>query len=955
MTKARSFVMGIVGLAAALQLAGCPGQGPYEYVAGGTGDQARLGDEPSVDVLSPITDLSVTGGTPVEVNWFVVATTNFAAIDVIFDLDESPDNDNEIVGLRNIPFTETTALLDTTELEADTYFVGVVLRERNEIAAYGYAPGRLIVNQRSDLVWDSPKDNFVFDRTQRVTPRFDVAWRLYDPDSTVTTQILLDPDDIPDGDEFLLRESNSQTGDSFSFNLPTALFEPGIYRILALVSDGVDTAEFYAPATIRLRARLAGNIDLRDLHLPESELAGGVFEGFNPRDNLGSFVDSLRDIDGDGFGDFIMLSQFAKPVYESNLQRTGVGEAYLVYGRANRFSGVISVNSTGTLFRGEIYRGPREVEDPIRPSRGIRSFTVLSDWDNDSIREFAFGIPFTDSQGAADVLDPPGYFRTGAVVVAAGSTLRPDLGFPGGQVIDLDMIGTRRHVGLNEITPLPPEGFVGPKASLLIGGGGFTSFHWHLVDIEANPIGGYRLGCRLSTNEPYDQCGETVSTGDFDSIIISVPNRDPGIATLFNYSRGINIPGAGVVSVYFVRKGQGFYPWWEDNAPPANADLNYPGVAAPSDKARLPHGGPYHYIFDDFRFFQGPGGPWRGSPGYIVDEDDDGVPPLVYHWGAPWATVAGVSGRTTRFWGEMEGGNLGNAVGIDDFNGDGLRDILIGYPQSKDGAGACFIVLNRLRGLVEGGELQIEELGLPMNSSDDPAGVRIFDGIRVVGSPGERLGQAQDNAGDFNGDGFPDVVIGSPFLNNRCGGVAVFFGSRDVINLTEEEIPLQELPTRVLGGGPLGVVFVGETEGDLAGARVTGVGDADGDGNDDILVAAPNRSVRLDIDLDGTLEIDRTDCGVVYLVYGSPDLRGVLELADVGTEKLPGAVFIGRSSGDFLGGGLGEQGDRSVGIGSAGDVDGDGNQDLLMSSVSASPRDRVRAGEVYLIYGQGGQ
>jgi hypothetical protein len=110
------------------------------------------------------------------------------------------------------------------------------------------------------------------------------------------------------------------------------------------------------------------------------------------------------------------------------------------------------------------------------------------------------------------------------------------------------------------------------------------------------------------------------------------------------------------------------------------------------------------------------------------------------------------------------------------------------------------------------------------------------------------------------------------------------------------------------------------------------------------------------------LDIDRQECGVVYLIYGGPDLMshrtpggepGVLSLQYVGTADLPGVVFIGRNSGDHLGAGLGLQGDRSFGIASAGDVNGDGKRDLLLGSVDANPRERAKAGEAYLIYGLG--
>lgn len=935
----------VAGVLAAL-LGGCPNQAPYDYVTGSQGNVAQIGT-PQVEVLTPASNLSLRGGSQVDVNWRAQAGNSFATVDVFIDQDRVVDNGNELFAYRDLPLDETSALVDTTSLRQGTYFIGVRVRQTGVRVASGYAPGSITIDQRPVLYFEetqrsfndpnifSARDNVKFDRSQRIVVTFDVAWQLIDPD-TPNSQVTinLDPDGTPNGNEIELYATSLPAQAAaqaltppvnlfqFSFDVATYTLEAGTYKILALVSDPAtgQTSSFYAPGSIQLRGRLAGWVDLRDLDQATADVKGAVFEGVNPHDNAGSFVSDAADLDGDGFGDFIMMSQFAKPAYQANVQRTGSGEAYLIYGRQQRFSGVNNLNSTAVLFRAEIFLGPAEVEDPVRPSRGITSFTVLSDWDGDGVREFAFGIPFVDS----DVRDIPGLsitgtgryddnlgaFRTGAVVIAAGSTLRPTLGFAGRNIYNLAAYGQRNR---GPVTEAPcAEGFYGPN--------GYAGPFWrHVQPAGTDNRELDQLGCRIFTNDFGDQCGETISAYPNGAILISVPNRDPVV----NTGIGRSIPGAGVVSLYFHGQVAGGFIW----------DI--------ADDA-LPHGGPFRYVLDDQRFFPGPGGGvFRASPGYTVDVDDALDPcSRTFQGRTP------VPGNTLRVHGEIAGGAISNAYTVGDFNADGITDFVVGSPLSSDARGSCFVVFGRLPELIVGNDFSVEELGLPMGAPR-PVDQRIFDGLRIVGSVGDRLGQSQADAGDFNNDGLDDILIGSPLANARRGGAAIFFGSRTVINLTQEEIAFDQIAARELG-----IVFVGEQEGDLAGARVANAGDVDGDGNTDILIAAPDKTVRLDDNGDGFPEIERTQCGVVYLIYGSPDLRGTLSLADVGTEKLPGAIFIGRQSGHHLGAGLGEQGDRARGIAGAGDVDGDGADDLLLGSVSASPRERAAAGEVYLLYGE---
>lgn len=149
----------------------------------------------------------------------------------------------------------------------------------------------------------------------------------------------------------------------------------------------------------------------------------------------------------------------------------------------------------------------------------------------------------------------------------------------------------------------------------------------------------------------------------------------------------------------------------------------------------------------------------------------------------------------------------------------------------------------------------------------------------------ELLGFSVAGAGDVDGDGHDDVLIGAPWhdgLYTEQGRVLAFHGSGTGL------------------GGTAAIVLAGSAEGEAFGAAISSAGDTGGDGHDDVLVGAPWHD-----DLVG-LE------GRVVLHEGSAS--GLLAAA--------GWTRIGGEGGEELGGA----------VGAAGDVDGDGLADGAMGS-----------------------
>jgi hypothetical protein len=156
-----------------------------------------------------------------------------------------------------------------------------------------------------------------------------------------------------------------------------------------------------------------------------------------------------------------------------------------------------------------------------------------------------------------------------------------------------------------------------------------------------------------------------------------------------------------------------------------------------------------------------------------------------------------------------------SVAGGGDIDGDGLSDVLIGAPQNPDGgvrAGAVYVVFGSSLGDEQNLDLYLDADHQLLGENDN-----------------DYAGQTVANAGDVDGDGLDDIVLGSRYLKHadgtQTGGVYVVL-ARDLGD--EVAISLSEADQKILG----------EESGDDAGNAVSGGGDFNGDGLDDVIVGA---------------------------------------------------------------------------------------------------------------------
>jgi hypothetical protein len=156
-----------------------------------------------------------------------------------------------------------------------------------------------------------------------------------------------------------------------------------------------------------------------------------------------------------------------------------------------------------------------------------------------------------------------------------------------------------------------------------------------------------------------------------------------------------------------------------------------------------------------------------------------------------------------------------------DMNGDGYREILVSAVGNGD-KGQVFVLFGSASGFPALTDL----------SNPGTLGV-----LRIEGKAGDYAGQTLDRAGDINGDGFDDIILGgaraAPGNQLHAGASYVVFGSA---SLTTGTMSVSALD------GTNGFAINGVAEEDQAG-NVAGAGDVNGDGLSDVLIGAPGAEV----------------------------------------------------------------------------------------------------------------
>ncbi|WP_295528562.1 integrin alpha, partial [Novosphingobium sp. Chol11] len=245
-----------------------------------------------------------------------------------------------------------------------------------------------------------------------------------------------------------------------------------------------------------------------------------------------------------------------------------------------------------------------------------------------------------------------------------------------------------------------------------------------------------------------------------------------------------------------------------------------------------------------------------------------------------------------------------------DINGDGFADLIVGAANGDNGgynAGEAYVIFGKAGAT---------------RTNIDLTSLAASDGFIIQGDVDyDRAGASVSSAGDINGDGFADLVVGAPGGDNggySAGEAYVIFGKAGA---TRANIDLTSLAAND------GFIIQGDAAYDVAGQSVSSAGDINGDGFADLIVSAPYR------------DNGGANAGEAYVIFGKAGAtRANIDLTSLTGSD--GFIIQGDVAYDFAG--------RSVA--SAGDINGDGFAELIVGA-RYGDNGGNNAGEAYVIYG----
>ncbi len=468
---------------------------------------------------------------------------------------------------------------------------------------------------------------------------------------------------------------------------------------------------------------------------PGFEISGSNRELF-----LGSSASGVGDFDGDGLADVLVMARSAgRDIGHLLLGSRAPGDVDLSAGDSIRIMGETA--------------GLASLAVVVSPAGHVN---------DDELADFIIGV---HQQPLADA---PGAELGGKAYVVFGSASPPDeinlatlaaerrgfviLGAAGGDHLGFSVAGAGNVDGsggddllLGAPGPLPGEDELAPgdgKAYVVFGKSDFAP-----VDLAELGSAGYRLDGEAGEG---GQAGTAVTgLGDWNGdgladLAVSAPQLNGSAGRVYvAYGRA----GGGVLELGDIAFGQGGFAIDGQSGDQIGQALQNGGDLGGSGLPELLIGAP------------NPDGVPSAGKTVVLYGKSDASPVLL-------ADLDGGSSLGFVVRAESAGDRCGLAVaGPGDFNGDGEHDLLIGAEQGAEQgtepSGAAYLLYgsSALRAGIDR-LAALAELGLTLRGE----------------AAGARLGFAAAPAGDVNGDGYPDVILGAPQQDGFAGRAYVLLG-----------------------------------------------------------------------------------------------------------------------------------------------------------------------------------